>query len=429
MRPQRDSGCEGMARTFSTLLGKLVRTGNLEVETADGVRHKFGDGAGPKVAARLLDRAAERELLIDPAFYLGELYMDGRFVVTEGSLYELLELGARNLALLEELPWVKAIERARVLFRGFHQRNDRERARDNIARHYDHDVRIYELFLDADRQYSCAYFERRGQSLDDAQKAKKRHIAAKLLIDEGMSALDIGCGFGGMALYLAGVAGAGKATGVTLSKEQIAVAKARAERSGLAERLDFRLQDYRDVRETFDRIVSVGMFEHVGVVRYDEYFQTVRRLLKDDGVMLLHSIGRNSVPGATNAWIRKYIFPGGYIPSLSEVLPAIERAGLYITDIEILRLHYAETLRAWRERFMANWDEAAKIEGERFCRMWEFYLAGSETSFRVDGHMVFQIQLAKRQGAVPLTRNYILEREEALRRREEAQPMLREAAE
>jgi len=418
-----------MAKTFATLLGKLVLTGNLEVETADGVRHTFGDGTGPKLGARLTDRAAERELLIDPSFYLGELYMDGRFVVTEGSLYDILELGAKNLAKLEVLPWVKAIERARVLFRSFHQRNDRKRAKQNIARHYDHDIRIYELFLDSDRQYSCAYFEHPGQSLDDAQRAKKRHIAAKLLIDEGDSVLDIGCGFGGMALYLAGVAGAGKATGVTLSEEQIAAAKARAERSGFAERLDFRLQDYRDVEETFDRIVSVGMFEHVGVAGYDEYFRNVRRLLKDDGVMLLHSIGRNSVPGATNAWIRKYIFPGGYIPSLSEVLPAIERAGLYVTDIEILRLHYAETLRAWRERFVANWDEAVKIAGERFCRMWEFYLAGSETSFRVDGHMVFQIQLARRQSAVPITRNYITEREDALRRRETAEPALREAAE
>jgi len=418
-----------MAKTFATLLGKLVLTGNLEVETADGVRHTFGDGTGPKLGARLTDRAAERELLIDPSFYLGELYMDGRFVVTEGSLYDILELGAKNLAKLEVLPWVKAIERARVLFRSFHQRNDRKRAKQNIARHYDHDIRIYELFLDSDRQYSCAYFEHPGQSLDDAQRAKKRHIAAKLLIDEGDSVLDIGCGFGGMALYLAGVAGAGKATGVTLSEEQIAAAKARAERSGFAERLDFRLQDYRDVEETFDRIVSVGMFEHVGVAGYDEYFRNVRRLLKDDGVMLLHSIGRNSVPGATNAWIRKYIFPGGYIPSLSEVLPAIERAGLYVTDIEILRLHYAETLRAWRERFVANWDEAVKIAGERFCRMWEFYLAGSETSFRVDGHMVFHIQLARRQSAVPITRNYITEREDALRRRETAEPALREAAE
>ena len=418
-----------MVGTFATLLGKLVRTGDLELETADGVRHRLGDGTGPRLGARLVDRAAERELLIDPSFYLGELYMDGRFVVTEGSLYEILELGAKNLTKIEALPWVKAIERARVAFRALHQRNDRKRAKANIARHYDHDRRIYDLFLDADKQYSCAYFEHPGQSLDDAQRAKKRHIAAKLVVDEGSSVLDIGCGFGGMALYLAAVAGAGKATGVTLSQEQLSVAKERAQASGLAERLDFRLQDYRDLTETFDRIVSVGMFEHVGVSHYDEYFQNVRRLLRDDGVMVLHSIGRNSVPGATNAWIRKYIFPGGYIPSLSEVLPAIERAGLYVTDVEILRLHYAETLRAWRERFLANWDKAAAIADERFCRMWEFYLAGSETAFRVDGHMVFQIQLAKRQEAVSLVRNAILERENALRRKEAEQPLLRQAAE
>jgi cyclopropane-fatty-acyl-phospholipid synthase len=417
-----------MTISFTAWLGKLVRTGNLEVETADGAKHAFGDGSGPRLGVKLLDRAAELELLMDPAFELGELYMDGRVVVTCGSLYELLEMGAKNLSELEALPWVKALEKARVAFRSLHQRNDRARAKDNIARHYDYNARLYDLFLDSDRQYSCAYFERPGQSLDDAQQAKKRHIAAKLLLNEGASVLDVGCGFGGMALYLAGVASA-RMTGVTLSNEQFAIASERARLSGFADRVEFRLQDYRDVRETFDRIVSVGMFEHVGARNYDEYFQTVRRQLKDDGVMLLHAIGRNSTPGATNPWIRKYIFPGGYIPSLSEVLPAIERAGLYVTDIEILRLHYAETLRAWRERFMANRAEAARIHDERFCRMWEFYLAGAETSFRVDGHMVMQIQLAKRQDAVPLTRDYIAEREADLSRREAALPTVREAAE
>jgi cyclopropane-fatty-acyl-phospholipid synthase len=363
------------------------------VETADGVKQTFGDGVGPPVGVKLLDRAAEWRLMLNPALSLGELYMEGRIVVTRGGLYDLLELGARNLAEIEDLPWAKALNRIRVAFRGLHQRNDRRRARRNVAAHYDLDARLYDLFLDSDRQYSCAYFEYPGQSLEDAQTAKKRHIAAKLLPKDGATALDIGCGFGGLALYLAGVAGA-KATGVTLSTEQFAVATDRARQAGLADRVEFRLQDYRDVEETFDRIVSVGMFEHVGVNRYDEYFAKARRLLKDDGVMLLHSIGRNSVPGATNPWIRKYIFPGGYIPSLSEVLPAIERSGLYVTDIEILRLHYADTLRAWRERFMARRDEAAKLYDERFCRMWEFYLAGAETSFRVDAHMVFQLQLA-----------------------------------
>ncbi len=417
-----------MPISFTAWLGKLVRTGNLEVETADGATHMFGDGSGRRLGVRLVDRAAELELLMDPALALGELYMEGRLIVSRGSLYDILEVGARNLSELEALPWVKALDKARVAFRSLHQRNDRRRAKTNIARHYDLDARLYDLFLDSDRQYSCAYFEHAGQSLEDAQRAKKRHIAAKLLPMDGMTALDIGCGFGGMALYLAGVVEA-KVTGVTLSEEQFAVASERARQSGFGDRLDFRLQDYRDVPETFDRIVSVGMFEHVGVRGYDEFFQTVRRQLKDDGVMLLHAIGRNSVPGATNPWIRKHIFPGGYIPSMSEVLPAIERSGLYVTDIEILRLHYAETLRAWRERFMENREEAARLYDERFCRMWEFYLAGSETSFRVDGHMVFQIQIARRQDSVPLTRDYIPEREAELRRREAAQRPLRQAAE
>jgi cyclopropane-fatty-acyl-phospholipid synthase len=366
--------------------------------------------------------------MLNPALALGELYMDGRLVVTKGGLYDLLALGARNLAALDGQPWARALAKARIAIRGLHQRNNRLRAKRNVASHYDLDQRLYNLFLDPDRQYSCAYFEYPGQSLEEAQTAKKRHLASKLLAKDGAKTLDIGCGFGGLALYLAGVAGA-NVTGVTLSEEQFAVATDRAHETGLDDRVEFRLQDYRDVPEKFDRIVSVGMFEHVGVNHYDEFFTKVRSLLKDDGVMLLHSIGRNSVPGVTNAWIRKYIFPGGYMPSLSEVLPAIERAGLYVMDIEILRLHYAETLRAWRERFMARRDEARKLYDERFCRMWEFYLAGSETSFRVDAHMVFQIQLAKRQEVVPLTRDYIPEREAELRRREAARSQMRHAAE
>ena len=417
-----------MSSVFRAYLRRLARKGRLEVETADGVIERFGDGEGPLVGVKLIDRGAERRLMANPALSLGELYMDGRLVVTRGDLYSLLELGARNLNDMRGLPWVQALHGARVAFRSLHQRNDRRRARRNVASHYDLDARLYDLFLDSDRQYSCAYFEYPGQSLDEAQTAKKRHIAAKLLPDDGATALDIGCGFGGLALYLAGVAGA-RVTGVTLSDEQFGVAKNRARDTGLSDRVDFRLQDYRDVDQTFDRIVSVGMFEHVGVRNYDEFFAAASRLLKDDGVMLLHSIGRNSVPGATNPWIRKYIFPGGYIPSLSEVLPAVERAGLLVTDIEILRLHYADTLRAWRERFMARRDEAARLYDERFCRMWEFYLAGSETSFRVDGNMVFQLQLAKRQEAVPRTRDYIAEREAELRRREAARLGVRQAAE
>jgi cyclopropane-fatty-acyl-phospholipid synthase len=417
-----------MSAAFRAFVRRLVHRGRLAVESADGAIEEFGDGSGPLLGVKLVDRGAEERLMLNPAMSVGELYMDGRLVVTKGALYDLLELGAGNLAELRGLPWVNALNKARVTLRGLHQRNNRRRAKRNVASHYDLDQRLYSLFLDSDRQYSCAYFEYPGQTLDEAQLAKRRHIAAKLLPKDGVTALDIGCGFGGLALYLAGVAGA-RVTGVTLSEEQFAVAKERARDAGLADRVEFRLQDYRDVGETFDRIVSVGMFEHVGVSRYDEFFTKARSLLKDDGVMLLHSIGRNSVPGATNPWIRKYIFPGGYIPSLSEVLPAVERAGLYVTDIEILRLHYAETLRLWRERFMARREEAAKLYDERFCRMWEFYLAGSETSFRVDGNMVMQLQLAKRQESVPLTRDYIAELEAEFRRREAARSLMRHAAE
>jgi cyclopropane-fatty-acyl-phospholipid synthase len=416
-----------MTKFLAFFLTKLVRHGHLEVETCDGVVRVFGDGAGPRLAVRLADRAAEREMTLNPELAIGELFMDGRLIVTHGDLYDLLTLGASNLGSYAGLAWAGLLNEARILLRRFHQRNDRARARLNVARHYDLDRRIYRLFLDADCQYSCAYFEREGQALEEAQLAKKRHLAAKLLIDERHSVLDIGCGFGGTPLYLAQVAGA-RATGVTLSQEQFEVASQRAAESGLGDRVAFRLQDYRDVEEQFDRIVSVGMFEHVGVAHFDEYFDKARRLLKDDGVMLLHAIGRSDGPGATNPWIKKYIFPGGYIPSLSEVMASIERSGLYVTDVEILRLHYADTLRAWRERFLAHREEAKALYDERFCRMWEFYLAGSEVAFRVYGHMVFQIQLAKRQDVVPRTRDYIGEREAQLRKREGKQSALWRAA-
>ena len=413
-----------MTRVLSFFLSQLVRFGHLEVETCDGSVGTFGDGSGQRLVVKLTDRAAERRLALDPELAFGELYMEGRLDLVAGDLYDLLELGARNLAAYRKPGWIKLLQKGRIALRRIHQRNDRVRARRNISQHYDLDRRLYRLFLDQDWQYSCAYFEHDGQSLEEAQLAKKRHLAAKLLIDERHSVLDIGCGFGGMALYLAQVAGARAATGVTLSQEQLDVASRRAADAALAERVDFRLQDYRDVDEQFDRIVSVGMFEHVGAAGFDEYFANVRRLLKDDGTMVLHAIGRSDGPGATNPWIQKYIFPGGYIPSLSEVMGSIERSGLFVTDTEILRLHYADTLKAWRGRFVAHREEAKALYDERFCRMWEFYLAGSETSFRVDGFMVFQIQLAKRQDVVPRTREYISEREAQLRKREGSQSAL-----
>jgi cyclopropane-fatty-acyl-phospholipid synthase len=297
-----------------------------------------------------------------------------------------------------------------------------------VARHYDLDGRLYSLFLDADKQYSCAYFDTPDMTLDDAQLAKKRHITAKLLVERGHNVLDIGSGWGGLGLYLAETTGA-NVTGVTLSTEQLQVSNARAREKNLTQSARFLLQDYRDIPGPFDRIVSVGMFEHVGVDHYDTFFRHCAELLDDDGVMLLHSIGRSEGPGVTNPWIAKYIFPGGYIPALSEVVPVIERAGLLVCDIEILRLHYAETLKAWRERFLARREEAVRLYDERFARMWEFYLASAEMSFRKQNMMNFQIQITKRQGIVPMTRDYISREESRLRAAEPGQrPRLQIAA-
>src|SRR5215831_7046981 len=403
-----------MDRLLRIVLNKLVRAGNLRVTTAAGSTFRCGDGTGEEVAVRLASRAAELGILIDPELRVGEAYMDGSLVVERGSIADVLALALRQRRDGKPPTWARPQWLMRYLARRLGQFNPRPRARRNVARHYDLDGQLYALFLDADRQYSCAYFETDGQSLDDAQLAKKRHLASKLLIAPDQRVLDIGCGWGGLALYLAELCGA-RVTGITLSQEQHALARARTEEKGLAGKVEFRLQDYRDVRETFDRIVSVGMFEHVGVGFYDAFFGRCHAMLDDDGVMLLHSIGRSEGPGITNPWIAKYIFPGGYIPALSEVLPAVERAGLLVTDMEILRLHYAETLKAWRERFVAHRDEVARLYDARFVRMWEFYLAVAETAFRRNNMMVFQIQIAKRQDVVPGTRDYIMREETRLR--------------
>jgi len=401
-----------MDRLLQILLRTFLRRGNFRLTTSSGQTFTFGDGTGKPVAVRLTNRAAEWGLVTDPELKLGEAFMDGTFVVEEGTIAEVLEIALGQQA---ELPqWSRPQFLLRYLGRRLAQFNPRKRAKANVAHHYDLDGRLYSLFLDADRQYSCAYFETPDATLDDAQLAKKRHLAAKLRIEPGQQVLDIGCGWGGLGLYLAEIAGA-DVTGVTLSQEQHGIANARAAEKGLGDRARFKLQDYRDEPGRFDRIVSVGMFEHVGVGHYDEFFKKAAKLLKDDGVMVLHSIGRSEGPGITNPWIAKYIFPGGYIPALSEVLPAIERAGLLVCDIEILRLHYAETLKAWRERFLAHREEVERIYDQRFVRMWEFYLAASEMSFRKQNMMNFQIQLTKKQGVVPMTRDYILREEQRLR--------------
>jgi len=367
--------------------------------------------------------------MFDPEVKVGETYMDGTLQIEQGSIADLMGLVLGQTRDGRPPAWARPQWLLRYLKRRVQQLNLPSRARRNVAHHYDLDGRLYSLFLDADRQYSCGYFESPDQSLDDAQLAKKRHLAAKLLLgdDADRRVLDIGCGWGGLGLYLADFCRA-QVTGITLSNEQLAVARQRAGEKGLS--VDFRLQDYRTVTERFDRIVSVGMFEHVGLGYYDAFFRKCFDMLTDDGVMLLHTIGRSEGPNVTNPWIAKYIFPGGYIPALSEVMPAIERAGLLATDIEILRLHYAETTKAWRDRFLAHRDEVERLYDRRFVRMWEFYLAASEMAFREQGMMVMQIQLAKRQGVVPMTRDYIFREEARLRGLESRQiPPLRLAGE
>jgi cyclopropane-fatty-acyl-phospholipid synthase len=401
-----------MDRLLRYFLQQFIHRGAITFTTASGEKFTCGDGTGPHVCARFLTTEAERRVLTNPELALGEIYMEGSFIVENGSI-------ADALAILMDQPeilprWAKLQWWLRYLGRHLSQFNPRGRAKNNVAHHYDLDDRLYSLFLDSDKQYSCAYFEQADMTLDDAQLAKKRHIAAKLLVRPDDRVLDIGSGWGGLGLYMAETTGA-KVTGVTLSTEQLQVSNARAAEKSLGRSVKFLLEDYRDIPGPFDRIVSVGMFEHVGVDFYDTYFKRCAELLTGDGVMLLHSIGRSEGPDATNPWITKYIFPGGYIPALSEVLPSIERAGLLVCDIEILRLHYAETLKAWRERFMARREEAVQLYDERFARMWEFYLACSEMAFRKQNLMNFQILLTKRQGVVPMTRNYVASEEAKLR--------------
>jgi cyclopropane-fatty-acyl-phospholipid synthase len=414
-------GNVAMDRWLQRILAKIVRKGTLRVSTGPGRSFVVGDGSGEPIAVAFKNRFTLLSILANPELKFGESYMDGSLRMESGSIADFLDLVLSQEQDRPPLAVGVLINAYHYVIRSLAQFNPRGRSKRNVSHHYDLDGRLYSLFLDSDQQYSCAYFEHEDASLDDAQLAKKRHIAAKLLMDRpGLSVLDIGSGWGGLGLYLAEVTGA-RVLGVTLSEEQLARANARAMERKLEPRVEFRLEDYRDVRGHFDRVVSVGMLEHVGVVHYDRYFRTIRDLLTDDGVALIHSIGRSGPPTSTATFISKYIFPGGYIPALSEVLPAIQRSGLVATDIEILRLHYAETLKAWRDRFLARREEVLAIYDERFLRMWEFYLAASEMSFRYRGLMIFQLQLSRRQDAVPLTRDYIGPAEERLRLAERGQ--------
>jgi len=393
-------------RILDRLLRSLIRDGNLTVQMPGGARQSYGNGSGPAVTVTLHDPALPGRLVRGPDMALGEAYMDQTLTVENDDLAGFLALLLRNAADGRAGWWRYPLERAQRLLRLAQQITPAPRARANVAHHYDLSGGLYDLFLDPDRQYSCGYFKTPDDTLEQAQAQKKAHIAAKLRLAPGMRVLDIGCGWGGMALSLARDHGV-RVLGITLSLEQHRIATARAAEAGLGGQVEFRLTDYRAVTGKFDRIVSVGMFEHVGVPQYRTYFRQVRDLLAPDGVALIHTIGRTTPPGITSPWITRYIFPGGYCPALSEVMPAVQSSGLWTTDIEVWRLHYAETLRHWRKRFEANIDRAAALYDDRFCRMWRYYLTASEMTFRHYGQCVFQIQLAHRQDAVPLTRDYL----------------------
>ena len=400
-------------KLLNTMLTKIIRTGTLEVVDAEGHVHRYAGTAEPFVRVKLHDPALYRSLVWNPDLKAGEAYMDGTLTIEQGTLRDFLTLFAINRGVSRKLPIQKPLRRLAKRMKSLWQRNTLVQSQRNVAHHYDLSNELYGLFLDSGMNYSCAYFRSPTDTIEEAQQNKLRHIAAKLDLKPGQRVLDIGCGWGGMAIYLAQNFDV-HVTGVTLSKEQLALAQQRADELGLAHKISFQFKDYRDVTGSFDRIVSIGMFEHVGISYFQQYFGKIQSLLAPGGVALVHAIGRKGGPGTTGKWLRKYIFPGGYSPALSETFAAIESSGLWVTDTEIWRLHYAETLRAWYDRFEANRGKAEALLGEKFCRMWEFYLITSELSFRYFKHMVFQIQLAKAVDTLPLQRDYMVDVERAL---------------
>lgn len=400
------------------LLRSLMTHGTVEVIDAHGRRSKLCEAGPPKIVFRLHDPKLHYQLLFSPNVVFGEAYTDGRLTIEEGTLAEFLEAFGRSEHEHDRTPRAEVIRRLRNVFTALAHYNPAGRARRNVAHHYDLSGELYELFLDADRQYSCAYFKSDDDDIELAQRQKRRHIAAKMAIEPGMKVLDIGSGWGGMALYLAKTFDC-EVVGVTLSTEQYRVANERAREAGLADRCRFEFQDYRELDEQFDRIVSVGMLEHVGQFHYPEYFRQVRRLLKPDGVALIHTIGRMAPPQPTNAWIRRYIFPGGYLPSPTQMTRAIERNDLWLTDFEVLRDHYARTLERWNARFQANRDKVRALYDENFCRMWELYLLGCAMGFRWQDLCVFQMQLTREIDTLPITRDYMTDTERRLEAAEE----------
>ena len=399
---------------LSKMLRSFIKVGTLKVIDADNKEHIFGATApGPEVVMQISDASLYRKLFFNPELHAGEAYMDGRLTFPGSSLREFLTLFSHNRLALGAQPMQKVLRRVSRGLKRFQQANPIGKAQANVAHHYDLGNEFYKLFLDKDLFYSCAYFRDGSETLEQAQRNKCRLIATKLNLQPGQKVLDIGCGWGGLACYLAQIADV-HVTGVTLSKEQHALAVEQAKSLGLEDRVQFHLKDYRNLDQQFDRIVSVGMFEHVGVGHYEEFFAKVNDLMPDDGVMLLHSIGHMSPPGTASPWLRKYIFPGAYSPALSEVFPAVENNSLWVLDLEFLRVHYATTLKHWHERFETNRAEIAAMYDERFCRMWEFYLISAEMMFRTGSQEVFHMQLSRKRDAAPIVRDYITDAQRAL---------------
>ena len=405
---------------ISRLIGTLLTRGRITLIQPDGGRETYGPGGGKELTIRFADRKVAFDLVRNPRLNFGETYMDGRLVIEDGTILDLMEMitganrwedGGKGRALMRK----GKIKGLKKLLR----RNDASKSRRNVAHHYDLKGELYELFLDGDRQYSCAYFTDPSNSLEQAQSDKKAHIAAKLYLKPGMRVLDIGSGWGGTALYLNRVANV-DVLGITLSEEQLKVARRRAEEAGVADRVKFELIDYRHLEGTFDRIVSIGMFEHVGAAHYEEFYAKCRDLLADDGVMLLHTIGKLGSAGAPDPFTDKWIFPGYHLPSLSQMSAASEKVRLIASDVEMLRLHYAYTLRHWLERANGARAQIIAMYDERFFRMWEYYLAGGIVMFESGAACNYQVQYIRDRNAVPITRDYMLEAEERYRKADTA---------
>ena len=414
-----DTRAEGLGmRLLSHMLQRFIRKGTLRVIDSDGRTFEFAGTGEPLATIKIHDPSLPLKIFRNPELHAGEAYMNGTLTFEGCSLEDFLGVFSINRATIASYPLQSVLRRISKFVRAVQQYNPIGKAQQNVAHHYDLSAEMYRLFLDEDLQYSCAYFENGDESLEEAQVKKKRHIAAKLRLEDGQRILDIGCGWGGLAIDLARRANV-EILGVTLSEEQHRIAVERAKASGLSDRVRFELRDYREVTDHFDRIVSVGMFEHVGVTRYDEFFGRVYDLLVDDGFAVLHSIGHMSPPSTASPWLRKYIFPGAYSPALSEVFAATERQHLWVSDVEVLRVHYADTLVEWNRRFQQNRARIAELYDERFCRMWEFYLISAETMFRTGAQMVFQMQLARTRDAALLTRDYMFETESLYRQVDE----------